>query len=164
MASTYEKIATTTVSGGSTATVTFSSISSSYTDLVVVFVGGCDDSSMRMQFNSDTGSNYSVQVLSGRGSTVSASRQNNQDAILVAGAYAAQTAVSNTIIQIQNYSNATTYKTALSRNNEATGATETFIGVWRSTAAITAVSLTAINATGFWFNGSKVTLYGIAKA
>jgi len=164
MALTYEKIATTTVSGTSTVTVTLSSISSSYTDLVLVFVGGCDDSSMRMQFNSDTGSNYSVTVMSGNGSLARSTRQNNQDAILVAGAYAYQTATSNTIVQIQNYSNATTYKTALSRNNEGTGATEAFAGIWRNTAAITTISLTAINATGFWFNGSKVTLYGIKAA
>ena len=161
MTTTYEKIATTTVSNTSTVTVTLSSISSNYTDLVMVFRGGCDNSSMRMQFNSDTGSNYSVTLMSGNGSLARSTRQSSQDAILIAGAYAYQTVTSNTITQIQNYSNTTTYKTALSRNNEGTGATEAFVGTWRNTAAITTISLTAINATGFWFNGSKVTLYGI---
>ena len=161
MTATYEKIATTTVSNTSTATVTLSSITSSYTDLVLVFVGGCDNSSMRMRFNSDTGSNYSVTLMSGTGSAANSTRQSSQDAILVAGAYGAQTATSNTIVQIQNYSNTTTHKTVLSRNNEASSATEAFVGLWRNTAAISTISLTAINGTGFWFNGSKVTLYGI---
>lgn len=164
MPSTYEKIATNTVSGTSTTTVTFSSIPSTYTDLVMVVRGGCDNGSLRMQFNSDTGTNYSVTVMAGTGSAANSTRQSNQNAILIAGIYAAATATSNSITQIQNYSNTTTYKTALSRNNEATGETNASVGMWRNTAAISTVSITAINGTGTWFNGSTINLYGIKSA
>ena len=158
--STYTPIASQTI-GSSITTVTFTNIPQTYTDLIIVLRGGCDNSSMRMQFNSDTGSNYSVTLMSGTGSAANSTRQSSQNAILIAGAYGAQTASSNTITQIQNYSNATTFKTVLSRNNEASSATEAFVGLWRNTNAITTVSLTAINGTGFWFNGSTVNLYGI---
>jgi hypothetical protein len=164
MASTYEKIATSTVSGTSTSTVTFSSISSSYTDIVMIITGGCDGGSLRMQFNSDTGSNYSVTILAGTGSAANSTRQSSQNAILIAGIYAGNTVNSNTITQIQNYSNSTTYKTSLSRNNDAAGETNASVGLWRNTSAITALSMTAINGTGTWLNGSKVTIYGIKAA
>ena len=163
MTATYEKIATTTISGTSTTTVTLSSISSSYTDLVLVLRGGCDNSSMRMQFNSDTGSNYSTTLMAGTGSAANATRQTGQDAILITGAYGTQTAASNTITHIMNYSNATTFQTVYSRCNQGgtSGATEAFVGLWRNTAAVTTISLTAINGIGTWFNGSTVNLYGI---
>ena len=74
MPATYEKIATATISGTSTTTVTLSSISSSYTDLVLVLRGGCDNSSMRMQFNSglwmNTNAITSVKIFPGDGNWV----------------------------------------------------------------------------------------------
>ena len=62
MAITYEPIATTTL-GTAAASVTFSTISGAFTDLVLVMafantgVGNGND--ILMQFNSDSGSNYS---------------------------------------------------------------------------------------------------------
>ncbi len=60
MPATYEPLATTTL-GSAASSVTFSSISGSYTDLVVVFSGtaGGGNSNLILTFNSDTGSNYS---------------------------------------------------------------------------------------------------------
>jgi hypothetical protein len=159
--STYTPIASQTLNNSTTTTVTFVGIPQYFTDLILVFRGGCDNSSMRMQFNTDTATNYSASVLSGTGSAANATRQSNQDAILVAGAYGAQTSISNTIIHIQNYANVTTYKTVLSRNNDASSATEAFVGMWRNTNAINTISLTAINGTGFWFTGSIISLYGV---
>lgn len=70
MAATYEPIATTTASGSSSS-ITFSSISSAYTDLVLVanasVTSGSDTAILR--FNGDTGSNYSRTFLSGNGSS-----------------------------------------------------------------------------------------------
>jgi hypothetical protein len=61
MTATYEKIATTTL-GSTTATVTFSSISGAYTDLVLVerLVKSITGGSLQVRFNSDTGTNYSA--------------------------------------------------------------------------------------------------------
>jgi hypothetical protein len=76
MAITYDPIAT-TILGSAAASITFSSIAATYTDLVIVVKGGCDNGSLRMQFNSDTGSNYSELTMSGNGSTASSSKANN---------------------------------------------------------------------------------------
>jgi hypothetical protein len=73
-----------------------------------------------------------------------------------------------TIFHIQNYSNSTTYKTWLSRANRASSAldyqgTDAVVGLWRSTAAIT--SITVKNRRGGvdynFASGSNFKLYGI---
>ncbi len=63
------------------------------------------------------------------------------------------------IQQYQNYSNTTTYKTVLSRCSNPTGGTLAVAGLWRSTAAITSITLTPT--AGNWLSGSTFTLYGI---
>jgi hypothetical protein len=70
MAITYEPIATTTL-GSAAATVTFSSISGAYTDLIVVanLAQSAGSNSLRFRLNGDTGSNYSATILRGYGST-----------------------------------------------------------------------------------------------
>jgi len=63
MPTTYEPIATTTLSTA-TASVTFSSISGTYTDLrLVIFALGATSDYPYVEINSDTGTNYSKTVL-----------------------------------------------------------------------------------------------------
>ena len=73
MALTYDPIATTTISGSSTNTYTFSSIPSTYTDLVLAFANfqGTTNYSFALRFNGDSGSNYSYTVLEGNGTSAS---------------------------------------------------------------------------------------------
>jgi hypothetical protein len=75
---TYEAIATQTL-GSAAASVTFSSIPGTYTDLVLVVAGTLTTGTENivMQFNGDTGSNYSVTSLLGDGSTASSFRSSN---------------------------------------------------------------------------------------
>jgi len=161
--STYTPIATNTL-GSAASSVTFSSISGSYTDLVIVCnAKGTAAESVRMQFNSDTGTNYSSTQLSANtgAGTVNSVKFSSVDDIRI-GYY--QNGLSTTdflpcIIQIQNYSNSTTYKTALGRSDQQVVAT---IGLWRSTSAITAVKL--YPAAGNFTSDSTFTLYGIAAA
>jgi hypothetical protein len=164
MASTYEKIATTTL-GSDTATVTFSSISGSYTDLVLVENGKVTSgaSYSRIRFNSDTGSNYSGTYLSGNGTAAATERFSNMTFMVVASLAAVETNFNhNAIINIQNYSNSTTYKTVLARLNNAATATDSAVALWRSTSAITSIDY-YLN-SGSWATGSTFTLYGILKA
>ena len=108
---TYQPIATTTL-GSAAASYTFSAISGSFTDLVLVVTakntGGLD--SLGLQFNSDTASNYSNTGLSGNGSAASSYKQSNQTELNIG---LTSTGDGVNIIQIMNYSNSTTYKTAL---------------------------------------------------
>ena len=157
MASTYEKIATTTTGGGET-TVTLSSIPATYTDLVLV-VGGSNSANtdLRMRYNGDTGSNYSVTAVYGDGSSAASLRESNQTSFY--GAFAAN---SNVITNIQNYSNTTTYKTAITRTNLPGAYVFSIVQLWRSTAAINSVTLFVT--TGSYNAGVVFTLYGIKAA
>jgi hypothetical protein len=166
--STYTPIATTTV-GTATSSVVFSSIAGTYTDLVISYecfttAGGARDVAVR--FNSDTGSNYSSTFLSGNGTSAVSARESSQTRMMVD--YSGVSTTANTagigLLNIMNYSNATTYKTVINRANRAGAGTDAVVGLWRSTAAITSVTLLFINGTDNFGVGSIFTLYGIAAA
>lgn len=165
--STYTPIATTTASG-SISSITFSSIAGTYTDLVLIvsasLASGAEN--LRIRFNSDTGTNYSNTVLVGSGSGAGSSRASNQTYIAADSNGYLTTTNNIYIMNIQNYSNATTYKTALVRaNNAASGASgvDAIVGLWRSTSAID--SITILNSGGVNFaSSSTFTLFGIKAA
>lgn len=165
MPKTYEPIATQTV-GTATSTVTFSSIPQTYTDIVVassIQVSGNVNAWMR--FNSDSGSNYSITVLEGNGSSATSANAYNQTQIqLDSVAYPpfSGNSFAPGIVHINNYSNTTTYKTALIRANNAAVGLSLFCGLWRNTAAITTITFIA-GAVNFAV-GTTFTLYGIKAA
>ncbi len=158
--STYEPIATTTLVSNAS-DITFTSISSTYTDLVLVISGRQTvDDNVFLQFNGDTGSNYSVTILYGTGSTVVATRLSNANYIRLGGIFTADTG--NAIYSIQNYSNNTTFKTILGRTNAAGNLVQTRVGLWRNTSIITSVKVAS--ESGNFATGSTFTLYGIKAA
>jgi hypothetical protein len=163
---TYEKIATTTLSSNQ-ATVTFSSISGSYTDLVFI-VSAKQTPALNTQyvrFNSDTGTNYSYTILTGNGSSATSTRYSSQDA-WYSGYYGVPPTDSYgiEIYNFQNYSNTTTYKTGLVRTNRASGGLDAMVGLWRSTSAITSVTYGITGVSAYLTSGSTFTLYGILAA
>lgn len=162
MAKTYEPLATTTLSS-TQSTVTFSSISGSYTDLVLVTDGtsSAADYTMTLQFNSDTGANYSSTILNGSSSPAnpSSTKDNNNSSVFSGSITTTQ---SSSIISIQNYANTTNYKTLLARGNAGTERIRLYIGLWRNTNAINSITL-GTNGTSF-ASGCTFTLYGILKA
>lgn len=170
MPSTYTPIATTTL-GSAASTVTFSSISGSYTDLILIINAGTNDGNEGAQFrlNSDSGSNYSVTYIagtgsaasSGRGSSLTAGRLNQASSL-----GATNSLTSNIIVHFMNYSNTTTNKTVISRTNVTSGtypATEAMVNLYRSTSAITAIEL-RMSGSGQYITGSTFTLYGVKSA
>lgn len=162
MAVTYTPIASTTLSAG-TASVTFSSIPQTYTDLVLVTysVMSASPDTNFAKVNSDSGSNYSYTLLNGSGSTARSARGSNQSVGLIMSSAYGQGTNHITITHFFNYANTTTYKTSLSRWNDASSGTELSTGLWRSTSAITSLTIVC-NAGGVTFqSGSTFTLYGI---
>ena len=163
---TYVALQTVTVSGSSTTSISFNSIPSGYTDLIIVSNNGMNQlgSAIRLQCNSDTGSNYSDTFLYGTGSAAGSSRESNQTSIRVIGAATGpNNALTDTVtIHIQNYSNATTYKTVLSRGSSGPKEVYAIVGTWRNTSAITSLTLLSYNGTDTIIAGSTFTLYGIA--
>ena len=61
-----------------------------------------------------------------------------------------------------NYSNTTTYKTAISRGDRGATSTVAIVNLWRSTSAINNIQFFT-DATNF-AAGSIITLYGIKAA
>jgi len=161
MPSTYTPIATTTL-GSNAASYTFSSIPSTYTDLVIIYDGVATSSqTFSIQFNGDTGSNYSDTNLGGDGGAASSNRDSNITSAKMGINYS--TGRSNFILNVMNYANSTTYKTALCRSNAAVGEVNARVGLWRSTAAITSVLL-KMDSTSNFASGSTFTLYGVKSA
>jgi len=162
---TYEPIANTNGTGSSSS-ITFSSIPATYTDLVLIINGATTASTGNpcLRFNGDTATNYSRTNMGGNGSVAYSDRETTVNRILLIGGVYFSTAFdTNLIVQIQNYSNTTTYKTTLCRANKAGDAVDANVGLWRSTAAIN--SLTFFTASGNNIStASTFTLYGIAAA
>ena len=157
---TYTPIATTTL-GSAAASYTFTSIPSTYTDLVLVVAGTASTTtSVALRFNGITTSTYSSTFIIGTGAAAVSSYEANNPYMDLGTIYTTQGVHR---ISIQNYANSTTYKTALSRSDDATNRVAAWVGLWRSTAAITSVEVST-GGTGTYSTGTTMTLYGIASA
>lgn len=166
MVKTYEPISTQTL-GSAVASVTFSSIPQTYTDLVLVVTPIVTTATtFAIRYNGvSTGTPYSGTFLYGDGTSAVSTRLSSQNEIRVSyGATSRSTNTGNIIVNILNYSNATTYKTNLSRDNYAGEASGANVGLWRSTAAITQIDLIPVSGGTIINTGTVVTLYGIKAA
>lgn len=162
MPATYDKIESRTL-GSATSTVTFSSIPSTYTDLIIIMnASGSSYVNSVIRFNGDATANYSSTRLYGNGTTTTSSRFTTETFAYIGDL---TTDICTTIIQVPNYANTTTFKNFLSRSSAATGGLDANVGLYRKTpiAAITSIDLIA--ASGATFNiGSMFTIYGIKAA
>jgi hypothetical protein len=166
---TYVALDTVTVSGSSTTAVTFTSIPSTYTDLVIVANWGMSaDDDFKLQVGSsgtiDTATNYSATNLRGNGTAAASGRQTGVTYIPfgLQNVTNPTTLTQNAIFHIMNYSNTTTFKTFLGRANDASTQTIAKVGLWRSTAAINILQIERVTAGRTFLSGSTFTLYGIA--
>lgn len=164
--STYEPIATTTLTSAQTG-ITFTGISSVYTDLILVLrlisLGGA---ALRYQVGNgsiDSGANYSATFLTGSGSAASSDRTSNANFVNVLRLTGTGTSPATHIFQFQNYSNTTTYKTVLGRTSQSQYEVGANVALWRSTSAINQIYV--FESTSSNMNtGTTATLYGIAAA
>lgn len=154
------------VTATAASTVSFTSIPSGYTDLILVAVAkssttGSSVNQYRIRFNNDTASNYSNTQINGNGSTAASSRDTTQTELYVGLLSQTSAQAETSIFQVMNYSNATTYKTLLARGNSSSGGyVSANVGLWRKTPEV-------INRLDIYGpSGETVTgtfsLYGIA--
>lgn len=146
---------------GTASSITFSNISQAYTDLELV-VNYIDAGAVnhRIVINSDSGTNYSNTTLNGNGSTAASARYSSQSFIYTDYYGGGASSGATMFAHFLNYSNTTTNKTVLIRQNSS-AETNAIVGLWRSTAAITSVT---VSAPGSNFSaGTTATLYGIAS-
>lgn len=162
---TYEPIATTTL-GSTAATVTFSGISSAYTDLKVVIVAtAATGGNFGFRFNSDTGTNYSRTMLRGNGTTASSGSSTNIDYFQLTNGATIGTTPSLHTVDLFSYAGST-YKTILYTENSdynGSGSVVYQVGLWRSTSAINRIDFFQQSGTDF-AAGSTFTIYGIKAA
>ena len=169
-AATYTPIQTVTLTTTSS-TVTLGNggtIPQTYTDLVLQWSVNASSSnaSVTAQFNGISTSTYSGTDLYGTGSGQGSQRYSNITALPVGGFGVGLPTASNTYavgtLHIMNYANTNTYKTTLTRTGDGGDGTEAVVCLWRSTAAITSISLIGSGAN--FTAGSTFTLYGILAA
>ena len=166
--STYTKIPGGSITlGSATSLVTFSSIPTTYTDLVLVGSIQCENTTFYIRCNSDTTNKYSVTFLSGDGSSASSSRFSQTDlggnGIYTPGnTFPSATSFGVGIWNFLNYSNTTTNKTILSRVGSAGLSTRAIVNLYASTSAISQLDIRPFSGT--ISAGSTFTLYGIAAA
>ena len=156
----YESIATVTVGSGGAANIEFTSIPSTYTHLQIRGIGLITSAGgFTVQFNSDTGSNYSWHQLYGEGSIAQSNSGATQTFMYMAYGGGSATAPNALVTDILDYANTNKYKTlrSLSGNDlNGSGGIQFWSGNWRSTSAITSIKVTAS------FNQySQLALYGI---
>jgi hypothetical protein len=164
--STYTPIATFTVTSQST--VSFTSIPSTYTDLILTTIGkastaGSSVNQYRIRFNNDTTSNYSNTQVRGDGSTASSNRDSSQTELYVGLVGQTSASAETSIFHIMNYANTTTFKTLLARGNSSSGGFVCAnVGLWRKTPeAINRIDI--YGPSGETLTGTY-TLYGITAA
>ena len=166
----YESISTVTVGSGGTATISFSSIPSTYKHLQIRGIlketnSGSFDDPVYVQFNGDTGSNYSYHSVYGNGSGAATLSGVSQTSILSYGTPSNNfTSVwGGTILDILDYANTNKFKTTRWLNgfdsNTTTGSINFSSGNWRSTFAINSITFTP--AGGVWSQYTQLALYGV---
>jgi hypothetical protein len=171
MANTYTLIASNTLSSAS-ANVNFTSIPTTYSDLVLVMSVRSSTSAttatLRLLLNNDSNLTgyYSRTNLYGNGATVTSNRDSNDNKTQIIFANA-DTSTSNTFSNIEVYIPAYTAsqnKPFSVFNAMETNATTAYVtgqaALWRQTTAVNEINLSWVDSNNF-VSGSSFYLYGI---
>jgi hypothetical protein len=170
----FESIATATGTGSS-GTITFSSIPSTYASLQIRMLGktataaaGAD--ALDITFNGDSGSNYVYHNITGNGTIATAGASSTSTTFIRIGSGAGRATETNicavSIIDIHDYASTTRNKTMRRfggfDKNGSGGVIVLNSGLWMSTSAITSIEIAS---TGGNFTTQNVfSLYGIKGA
>ena len=167
----YESIATVTVGAGGAASVSFTSIPSTYQHLQIRAIarttatGDITGSYYGLNFNSDSGNNYTWHVMKGEGANVTAgaitpfgiaAAERTSTAFQTSGVFG------GLIWDVADYANTSKYKTlkALAGfDNNGSGQIAFNSSSWMNTAAVTRIDI--YTGSGNWAQYSQFALYGI---
>jgi hypothetical protein len=159
-------IASATVTGSTTANISFTGIPQNYQDLYCVCYSAATTTGVYLNliYNNDASAIYSRTYLYGNGSSAYSTRTTSETA-----AYWTTGALPNTtnlfqssIFNVLNYASTNTFKTLIGREaNDANGSGITSLigSLYRSTSAIT--SLTINTTSAYFAAGTTIRLYGI---
>jgi hypothetical protein len=164
MPSAITALANTTL-GSAAASVTFSSISGLYRDLILVVTGktsvGYDVVQVRL--NADSGANYQTVYMINNGATPysgTATSQTKMQFGILGGT--STTVAMQWTTHFLDYSATDKHKTAIARLNTPTDSSMVDLSTnrWASTSAITSVQVIA--GSGTWSAGATFALYGVS--
>jgi hypothetical protein len=158
----FESIATLTSTGSSTS-LTFSSIPSTYKHLQIRGIARDGvGNPLQIQFNSDTGSNYAWHRLQGNGASTAATGSATQSDINFIGyAEASASTYGVSIIDIADYASTSknkTLRTMMGYDANGTGLMLLNSGLWMNTAAINSIKIIGSAALT---SATTFALYGI---
>lgn len=170
-----ELIAHTEVGAGGAATITFSSIPTTYDDLWLLLNLRSDYSgffldTIKLTYNGDTGSNYGRTFLYARGTTLSSAHNASQPRISapnLPGSTVTTSAFGPASIYIPDYKNSNYYKQAIIDGSVENASTtlwqiQSDAALYMQTTALTSITLDPVS--GNLVQYSAATLYGITKA
>lgn len=174
MANTYTLIASNTLSS-SAASVTFSAIPGTYTDLVLRISARNNDTgnatgNIQMTLNgTPSGTAHSFTYLAGTGAAVSSARGSSSSFINIFRGIDGPSATASTFSSVEIYipsylvsQNKPIGAFAVNENNSTTAYMSTVAGLWSSTSAITSIHLES--SSGSFVSGSSFFLYGIKNS
>lgn len=175
MPATYQLIASNTLSS-SAASVTFSAIPATYTDLVLRYTARSDESGTTnanyMIVNSETGNVYSDTYLYGYGSTTTSGRNTNtSNRAFLSYIGVDSGATSNTFSSVElyfpNYNSTTNKPVSLFGVSENNSSTTNVVNIsailLRITSGVTTINIAPPSANNF-VSGSSFFLYGIKNS
>ncbi len=161
---TYVLIDSRTVLSTATSQVTINSIPGSYRDLVLVIEGSSSNNTdyyPRLQFNSDTSTNYSFISITRSGSSFNGSNETGAQ-LYNSGYFQSGTSQRAIVVtHIMDYSATDRHKPMISRFAQGISHTEMVYAKWANAVnAITSIRLHSSNGATL-LNGTTINLYGI---
>lgn len=162
MASTYEPIASQTLSSATT-TVTFSNLPQAFTDIVMQIVQvGSLGGQVSVRLNGSSSSIYSGTILRGNASGASSFRRTSQTAFFLENGSSTEPSLAS--VSLFSYTSTNVYKTLLMQQSDMDiSYVNREVGLWQSASAVTSVSFTAASSNGL-LSGTTFALYGIKAA
>jgi len=172
MPNTMTLINAVTVGAGGAASIDFTSIPSTYTDLCLLFSTrssrSADSDAIFLRVNNDTGTSHSYRFVRGNGSAVDSNSNSTASFVYVGQGTAGNNTAStfqNGSVYITNYAESTNKSMSVDSVGE-NNATATFsvldAGLWSSSSTITALKLYLEVGPNF-VQHSTAYLYGIVK-
>jgi hypothetical protein len=166
---TYKKIASVTVGAGGAASIDFSSIPATYTDLIV-HLSLRDESTngfpaVTMEINGVT-TNRTWRRLRGDGTSATSTNNTTGEINTMPGANTTASTFGNIQVYLPNYSgsaNKSLSVDGVTGNGAAAGDTILTAGLWSQTTVINQLTFKSGSATDF-NQHSTATLYGISKS
>jgi hypothetical protein len=169
MPNTFVKIATVTVSSGGAATMAFTSIPSTYTDLCVKISARTNRTNIAdsiLASLNGSSANFTWRLLEGDGAGVYSVSGSTGLVGVATAANATASTFSNCEFYIPNYAGSTNKSISVDsviEQNATTAYLDLNAVLWSNTAAINSITLSSSNSADF-VQYSTATLYGISKS